>query len=212
MAGGVGLVMLYHSLATVRIGVTVPVGALVGTALPVVFGVVVGERPAGTAWIGIVVGLVAVVLIARAPDDPATAAVPGGAIATAWGVAVGSAFGLFGILISRTPTESGLWPLVGARGASLALLVIGALLLRRPVLAEGVIGSAAGAGALDMVANVFFLVALRRGLLSVVAVIMAMYPATTIGLARIVLAERVGRTQLAGLAFGVLAMSLIAVG
>jgi drug/metabolite transporter (DMT)-like permease len=71
---------------------------------------------------------------------------------------------------------------------------------------------AVGAGSLDMIANVLFLVAIRQELLSLVAVIMAMYPASTISLARIVLHERIGRAQAAGLVLGVVGVTLIVMG
>jgi drug/metabolite transporter (DMT)-like permease len=70
----------------------------------------------------------------------------------------------------------------------------------------------AAAGILDMSANVLFLIAVRRELLSLVAVIMAFYPASTMVLARIVLGERTVRRQLAGLALAAVAVTLIAVG
>jgi drug/metabolite transporter (DMT)-like permease len=211
MAGGVGIVLLYHALATTRMSVTAPVTALFGTATPVLFGIVTGERPAPIAWVGVVVGLVAVIAISRAPDvhNPD---LKGGPWSVFFGAAAGITFGLFGILISRTGTESGLWPLVGARVSSLVLLVIVALIMRRPIIAPDARGLSAGAGLLDMVANVLYLVAVRQELLSLITVIMSMYPVATIGLARSVLGEEIQRTQFAGLALGAVAIGLIVLG
>ncbi|WP_169982738.1 EamA family transporter [Microbispora sp. H10836] len=70
--------------------------------------------------------------------------------------------------------------------------------------------SPTGAGVLDSVANLLFLLAARSGDLTVVAVITALYPAGTVLLARGVLAERIHRGQLIGLgaaAVGLLAMA-----
>ncbi len=50
------------------------------------------------------------------------------------------------------------------------------------------------------------------GGLAVVAVITALYPAGTVLLARGFLAERIGRTQLAGLGLAAAAVSLLALG
>ena len=72
--------------------------------------------------------------------------------------------------------------------------------------------ASAGAGALDSLANFAFLLAVREGDLAIVAVITALYPAGTVLLARAFLAERIGRTQLAGLGLAAVAVSLLAVG
>ena len=57
-----------------------------------------------------------------------------------------------------------------------------------------------------------FLLASRLGLLTLVGVIGAMYPASTLVLARTVLKERLAAHQLAGLALAVTAVVGIAVG
>ena len=72
--------------------------------------------------------------------------------------------------------------------------------------------ASAAAGALDSLANFAFLLAVREGALAVVAVITALYPAGTVLLARVVLGERIGRTQLAGLGLAMVAVSLLAIG
>lgn len=212
LAGGIGVVLLYHALATTRMSVTAPVTAVFGTASPVVFGIAIGERPAPLAWAGVALGLVSIVLISRTPDGNAGTELRGGGWSVFYGAIAGVAFGLFGILISRTGTESGLWPLVGARVGSLLLLTIVALVIGRPLVPARGRGLAAWAGGLDMVANVMFLVAVRQELLSLVVVIMAMYPVATVGLARVVLHERLQRIQILGLVGGAGAIGLIVLG
>ncbi|WP_256862540.1 EamA family transporter [Microbispora sp. GKU 823] len=68
----------------------------------------------------------------------------------------------------------------------------------------------AAAGMLDSLANLAFLLAARSGDLAVVAVITALYPAGTVLLARVVLAERIHRSQLTGLGAAAVAVSLLA--
>jgi len=211
VAGTTGLVLFYHALATTRIGVAAPVTAVFSTATPVLFGIWDGERPELLAWLGIVMALVAIVLIAfpvgQDSKDPARST-----HAVGYGAAAGVAFGLFGVLISRTSDASGIWPLVGSRGASVTLLILIALASRRAVIPTESRSLAMVAGCLDMVANVLFLFAVRQELLSLVSVIMAMYPVSTISLARFVLQERIGRVQTGGLALGAMAMTLIVLG
>jgi drug/metabolite transporter (DMT)-like permease len=90
---------------------------------------------------------------------------------------------------------------------SAALALSGRLGETRPSLP-----ASAAAGALDSLANFAFLFAVRDGELAVVAVITALYPAGTVLLARVVLSERIGRMQLAGLGLAAVAVSLLALG
>jgi len=96
---------------------------------------------------------------------------------------------------------------------SAALVLTAALALRgRLGDSRPSVPAAAGAGALDSLANLSFLLAVREGELAVVAVITALYPAATVLLARALLAERIGATQLAGLGLAAVAVSLLALG
>ena len=69
----------------------------------------------------------------------------------------------------------------------------------------------AAAGALDAQANVLYLLAVREGLVSVVSVLAALYPVSTVILARVVLHERFHRVQVAGMALALPAAVLMAV-
>jgi drug/metabolite transporter (DMT)-like permease len=58
-----------------------------------------------------------------------------------------------------------------------------------------------------MTANLTFLLAVNRGQLSLTAAISALYPATTVILARTVLHERMVRNQIIGMAIAVVAVA-----
>ena len=65
-------------------------------------------------------------------------------------------------------------------------------------------------GTLDFSATALFALATEQGLLSVVSVVGSLYPAVTVVLARVVLAERVARSQEVGVVLtlaGVVAIS-----
>ena len=70
---------------------------------------------------------------------------------------------------------------------------------------------AATAGVLDMAANVFFLLAVRRGLITLVSVVASMYPASTLVLARTVLGERLRPVQIVGLFVAAVAVTLLTI-
>jgi drug/metabolite transporter (DMT)-like permease len=65
------------------------------------------------------------------------------------------------------------------------------------------------AGLLDSGAMVAFLLALRAGPMSLVAVVTALYPAFTVALATVVDGERMLRTQAAGIALAAGAIVMI---
>jgi drug/metabolite transporter (DMT)-like permease len=69
--------------------------------------------------------------------------------------------------------------------------------------------AAVACGALDMIANALYLVAVRQGQLSLVATLASLYPASTVLLARYVLGERLGRWQQVGVIAAVVAIVLI---
>jgi drug/metabolite transporter (DMT)-like permease len=64
-------------------------------------------------------------------------------------------------------------------------------------------------GALDMLANALYLVAVREGPLGLVATLASLYPASTVLLARVVLRERLQPVQSVGLVCAAAAIVLI---
>jgi uncharacterized membrane protein len=222
LAGAAGTPLLYQGLAIGRMSVVAPITAVVGAGLPVLFGLATGERPGPAALIGIVMGLIAVVVITRTPEAAAArtganrthaAAVrPTRARqATVCGFGAGIGFGLFFILLARAPLGSGLWPLLGTRASAVGALGLLVAVRRLPVGVPAGLGlSLAGLGFVNTLADLLYLLATRRGLLSLVAVITSMYPAVTVALAGLVLRERIAVRQLVGLAVAAASVALIA--
>jgi drug/metabolite transporter (DMT)-like permease len=88
--------------------------------------------------------------------------------------------------------------------------VIAAVVGASPRIVRNDVAPVAGAGLCDAGANALVLLAVRRGLVTLVAPVAALYPATTVLLARVVLHERIGRQRAGGLALGLLGLALIA--
>ena len=128
-------------------------------------------------------------------------------------LAAGASFGTVFILLGNTSPDAGFWPLAAARPVSVALLAAIAIIGRRSLRADRAdAATIIGAGVLDMAANALYLLGVRRGLLSLVAVLSSLYPAATVLLAWLVLRERITRAQSAGLAVAAAGVALIAAG
>jgi uncharacterized membrane protein len=208
MAGAVALVCFYWALAAGTMSVVAPLTAVVSAVVPVVTGLALGERPSVWALVGVVLALPAIALISRESAETHRRVTRRVLVAA---LAAGAGFGFFFVALARTSGDTGVWPLVSARAASISLLAVVLAVSRRlPTMAPEARPGILTAGVLDTTANALYLAAASRGLLSLVAVIAALYPASTVVLARVVLGERVERWQLGGFALAALAVGLVA--
>lgn len=210
LAGAAGVGLLYQALAIGPMSAVAPVTALLAATVPVVTGLVQGERPGAAAVVGMLAGVAAIVLVSAEGGGSLR---PSDLRAVTFALGAGLGFGLFFVALSYTGDDSGVWPLVGARFASVT--TVGGLALLGRVTASVPPGRpralTAGAGALDAAANVLYLLAIREGLLSVVSVLASLYPASTVVLAWIVLRERFAPLQRVGLLLAIPAAVLMSV-
>lgn len=210
VVGLVGVAVMYSLMTTAPMNVISPVTAVLAAIVPVVFGVLVGERPAVAAWLGIVLGVLAVVLVSRTDESH-----PHGPIAVrvlALAFVSGLGFGFYFIFLARAGDHSGLWPLVISRVAAAALVVPLALQQKAFTPIRGrMVPYVIAAGAFDAAANMFFLLATRHGLLSLASVLTSLYPAVTVMLAVGLLKEHTSAVQRVGLALAAAAIVLITV-
>jgi drug/metabolite transporter (DMT)-like permease len=220
VAGGGAIALLYRGLAIGTMGVVSPITAVLAAAVPIAYGVAVhGERPVPLAIAGIVAALIAVVCVSLSPADaPVDGTTPRIASGVPPGLfealGAGLFFGVFFIALAQTHASAGMYPLLVARLTSFALLAVGGIVIGRAAdlrVARPSIALVAACGAGDMTANVLYVLAAHSGMLSIVAVLSSLYPASTVALAAIVLRERLVRVQWVGVAMafaGVLAISL----
>jgi drug/metabolite transporter (DMT)-like permease len=158
------------------------------------------------------------------------------------GALAGVGFGLFFLALSQAGPGDGLWPSAASSVLSAVLVcgLVGVRRVRWPsapgtappatappdaggpdrtVIADRpaplggpVTLTAFGAGVAAGAASALYLLATRQGLLVVVAVLAALYPAVTVLLARIILRERSSRGQVAGLVLAAGAVVAITAG
>jgi drug/metabolite transporter (DMT)-like permease len=209
-AGGLlglfGLAILYTALAGGRMSVIAPITGATTAMLPVVFDLATGASLSRLEWLGITLGVVAVVLLGV---DSSTTGAQRREVLLA--LLSGVAFAAFFIALAQTDEAAGLWPVAGARLVSLPAalaLIIFRRTRSRPTGRDATLVTTAGT--LDMGANIALLLALQRGSLAVSSVLSSMYPAVTAIAAVIVLKERPSRAQQAGIAVALGAVAALA--
>ena len=217
MVGLVALVIFYATLSAGAMSVVAPVSAVTTAVLPFAVGLLGGDRPGVLALVGVACAVVAIALVSLSPDRSSTAGRVSVAL-VARAMAAGAGFGLFFVLLdlaNDAASDPGLWPVAAAQVGALA--IGGVLMLRArsssagPVAWSGaLLGWLVAAGVLDMTANALYLVAVRDGLLSIVAPVAALYPVSTVLLALVLDRERVRPVQVAGLGLAVAALVLVA--
>ncbi len=203
----VGLGLLYRALSVGRASVVAPVTAVVGSLVPVVWGLATGERPGGLALAGVGCAIAAAALLARS-DDGTVGAESGVRMALAAGFALGGSF----VCYAATSDDSGLWPLLAARFAALAAVGAALLLSRtgRPSLPAPARRIAVIAGACDVAASVSLVFGLRQELAILVAALAALAPGFTVICAWIFGQQRLGREQAVGVGLALVGLAMIA--
>jgi drug/metabolite transporter (DMT)-like permease len=118
-------------------------------------------------------------------------------------------FGLYFIAIHQATLHAFFWPLVSARSTGILALGLIALLTRQPAMPpRGLWGIVILNGILDIAGNGFYVLAARTGRLDVAAVLGALYPASTVLLAWMLLKERLSVIQIVGMLFAFTAIIL----
>jgi drug/metabolite transporter (DMT)-like permease len=211
VAGLVGLVGLSAAYRGMAIGVVSVVStiAATGPVVPILVGLVLGERPSALQFGGIVVTLAGIALLAfdRRPQA-------GGKLVPGVGLALlaALAFGVFLVAIRYASRPDPLWGVLATRtGSVLALLLLGLALRSHIRVARADVPSLFGVGVLDVSADVFFAYATTVGLLSIVSILSSLYPVATVILARIVLKERMARLQQVGIGLALIGVLLISI-
>ncbi len=206
---------LYRALAIGRNGQVAPVTAVIGSLIPVTWGVARGERPSTAVVVGIALAVVAGAMVSSERVERhghfVRRAMP-------LAVAAGIGFGTSLILFASTSRHSGFWPVLSARACATVCVVLvvaatRATARRPPASAKGTPrGQAALAGLLDVSGAALLLVALRHGLTATVAPVAALAPGFTVAHAWWYLRERASPVQVAGLALALGGLFLIALG
>lgn len=209
LGGAIGLGCLYRGMAIGAMGIVAPISAI-SPIVPLGVDLARGTTPGSLQWLGIAIALAGVVTVSIEPGSRVQ-----GPLAKGVGLALVAAlgFGLFVVGIGEASGESTSWAAATARAGSVVVVVL-ALLARQapPRISLSLLPLALAVGVFDTGANVLIVLATVTGPIGIVAVLSALYPLTTILLARVVLHERLGPIRLAGGVLALTGAALIAAG
>lgn len=196
VAQGTGVFAYYRALVVGSMGVVAPVAG-VGVTLPVAVGLAAGERVDPGQGVGMALAIAGILLVSRNPaTERAGRLAPGIALAGFAALGLGGFFVAMGMASERADPA---WAVLIGQMVMVGLLAGAAAFARTPLRRlEGRYVAVGILGLLIILANLLFAEATTRGLLSLVSVIAALFPATTVLLARFVLGERLTAVQRAG--------------
>lgn len=206
-AGAVGVVSFFallHGFTVGRISVVSAVSSMLGAGVPVLFTALTESLPGPVPQFGFGLALFSIWLLSRRHESHTG---PSG-----FGVAVlaGLGFGVFFTLVGQYEQGSVFWPLVSGRLVGTALLVAYFGLRRQPLQpANPPWGLLALIGVLDALGNLFFVLSTQSGRLDIAAVLVSLYPAVTVLLARYLLKEYLSRLQVLGVLLAIVATVLV---
>jgi len=209
VGGAIGIGALYQGLAIGSMGIVAPITST-SPLIPLTVGLARGERPSALQLAGIGVAIVGVALAGWEPAAPGARRQLGTGVGLA--ILAAAAFGSSQVALQSAAADDPYWATLILRIAS-SLLVLAALLRYRPGRGpQGMLLVLLTIGLLDSGATELFAIATTKGLLSVVAVLAALYPVLVAILARVVLHERLTVVQRGGALAAVAGAAAISAG
>jgi drug/metabolite transporter (DMT)-like permease len=209
LLGTIGLAAFYRGMAVGAISVIAPIAAA-SAIIPVAWGVASGESLSATQAVGIAAALAGGIgaSVERRPEGAQLAAGVG------WALLAMLCFGAYFVPMHAAATHDWLWPAFLFRCTSVSLVWSFALARRALPRSVGAhLLALVAIGVLDTGGNALFAAAsARHGLLSVVSVLGSLYPVVTVLLARLLLGERVQRTQDVGVLVALAGVVLVTAG
>ncbi len=206
VSGGASLGIFYRALSSGRMGLTAPVAAVLGAAIPAVFSIYKEGLPGRVPLLGFVFAALGLWLITRAEDGSKPEGI---------GLAVmaGIGFAGFYLCVRQAGEVSALWitSLTRSGGLIITTLIVFLGAGFRDITPAGVRWGVL-TGCIDSMGTLPFVRALQTGRLDEAVVISSLYPAVTVLLARFLLKEHFSRWRIVGLLAALTAVPMIAAG
>jgi drug/metabolite transporter (DMT)-like permease len=202
---GASLAIFYRALAAGNMGLTAPIGAVLGAWIPTIVDMLIEGKPGPLRIAGFVMAGIGIWLISRSEGSQGR---PHG---LGMAVLAGIGFAGYFLCVRQAGNSSVFWIAATSRATSFVTTAIMVLAMRqyRPMDLKGVVWGVV-TGFLDISGSAFFIRASQAGRLDTAVVISSLYPAITVLLARIVLKEHFSRWKLAGMLAALIAVPMIA--
>jgi drug/metabolite transporter (DMT)-like permease len=206
--GAACIVVFYLALSYGPVSIVAPVLAS-SACIPVVYGLIRGERPSALQLAGLTATLAGVILVSWTDSGDHAR----GRRGIAFGVLAAVLLGTLLVIFSRASAKDPYWAPLVLRAFSMGTIVTVVLVRRVSVRVDRrAVALIALIGALDVLANIFYSVSTTLQLLSITAVLSSLFPVVTVALARIHLGERVTRVQESGAVLTMLGVLGVAAG
>ena len=208
ISGTLGLYAYYRGVGVGAISIVAPIAG-VSAVIPVAVGIASGDRPSGWQVAGMVCALAGVFLASREPGQGTSRVAAGVGLALLAALGFGSYFPP----MHAAGNADFWWASLFFRTTS-TLVIVSVIAIRRPSLSieRRHLPPLALVGIGDMLGNLLFAAASTTGLVSVTSVLASMYPIVTVVMARLVLDERVARSQESGIVLTLAGVALISAG
>jgi drug/metabolite transporter (DMT)-like permease len=206
ISGGTGLAIFYRALSSGRMGLTAPIAAVLGAAIPAVFSMFTEGLPGRIPLLGFAFAVLGLWLITRTEEGSKPEGI---------GLAVlaGIGFASFYLCVRQAGDASALWIASLTRAGGLIVTALIVLLIGkfRNITPAGVRWGVV-TGCIDSMGTILFVHASQTGRLDEAVVISSLYPAVTVLLARVFLKEHFTRWRFVGLLAALAAVPMIAAG
>ncbi len=206
---GIGLAALYRAFAVGRLSLVAPIAAVLSAIIPVLFGIFTQGLPTLVQVIGFVIALIGITFISRSTSESE------GHGGVGWAVTAGVSVGIYFILMQQIDGQAPFMPLTIVRVVSFVMMLVLALVGYRNRLwipTGAALPLALLAGVMDITGSTLYVMAGEYGRLDVVAMLSALYPASTVILARVILKEKTNQTQNLSILAILLAIILVTIG
>lgn len=210
--GTFGLILLYRAMTIGLMSVAAPVSALLAATLPVLVGIFKEGTPNTLTIFGFGFALFAIWMISQ--SNGGVTNILAHLADLKLPLLAGIGFGSYFILMHEaTSTGATVWPMVASRSGGILLITTYMLITRVSWKVEDTSAWSLLTlnGLLDILGNIFFILAGQTGRLDVAAVLSSLFPGATVMLAWIFLKERLTRNQWIGIGSALIAIVLMTI-
>ena len=213
ISGGAALAIFYRALSSGRMGLTAPVAAVLGAAIPAIFSMFTEGLPGRIPRLGFLFAAIGLWLITRTEANQGQGEDGGKPEGIGLAVLAGIGFASFYLCVRQAGDASPLWIASLTRSGGLLITALIVLMIGkfRDITPAGIRWGVL-TGCIDSAGTILFVHASQTGRLDEAVVISSLYPAVTVLLARVFLKEHFTRWRFLGLLAALAAVPMITAG